>query len=352
MAKNLAKNKQTRQSFRNAVSPHRSQKSENLGGQKNRYLDDFLSYLEVERNRSANTIDNYKFYLTRFFDWAGREQKTRMTNPAGINLPMIQRYRIYLNRMVGADGEPLKKSTQNYHLIALRGLLKFLSKRDVKCLSPEKIELAKMPERSVSFLESDEVERLLAAPVSGTKGKPKIGDLRDKAILEVLFSAGLRVSELAKLKRSDINLKNKKNGVVEFSVRGKGKKIRVVFLSDEAAKWLKEYLDLRPDVSPWMFVRMDKAADTSSKKDEEPMTTRSMERLVAKYARLAGIAKQVTPHTLRHTFATDLLANDADIRSVQAMLGHSSITTTQVYTHITDKHLRETHAKFHNRKRK
>jgi site-specific recombinase XerD len=334
---------------------------------KNKYLDSFLSYLEVERNRSANTIDNYKFYLNRFFDWAHSSLKlptspSRLRGtgrraggaiaPQDINLPMVQRYRIYLNRLESADGEALKKSTQNYHLIALRGLLKFLAKQDVKCLSPEKIELAKAPERSVGFLESDEVERLLHAPLSGAKGKPKIGDLRDKAILEVLFSAGLRVSELAKLKRSDINLKNKKNGVIEFSVRGKGKKVRVVFLSDEAVKWLKDYLDKRNDVSPWMFVRMDKAAGASSKKDEEPMTTRSVERLVAKYAAVAGIAKHVTPHTLRHTFATDLLANDADIRSVQAMLGHSSITTTQVYTHVTDKHLRETHAKYHNKKSK
>ena len=207
-----------------------------------------------------------------------------------------------------------------------------------------------MPEREVSFLESDEVERLLQSPLSETNGKPRIGDLRDKAILEILFSAGLRVSELTKLKRGDINLKNKKGGTVEFTVRGKGKKLRVVFLSEEAARWLKDYLDRRIDVSPWMFVRMDKAANASAGKDEEPITPRSVERMIEKYAVLAGIAKKVTPHTLRHTFATDLLANDADIRSVQAMLGHSSITTTQVYTHITDKHLRETHAKFHNRK--
>lgn len=320
--------------------------------QKNKHLDDFLSYLEVERNRSANTIDNYRFYLTRFFDWASQSQKIRMLNPTNINLPMIQRYRIYLNRMVGADGEALKKSTQNYHLIALRSFLKFLAKHDIKSLASEKIELAKMPEREVSFLETDEVSRLLASPLQGTNGKPKIGDLRDKAILEVLFSAGLRVSELTKLRRDDINLKNKKNGTVEFTVRGKGKKLRVVFLSADAAKWLAEYLNRRIDVSPWMFVRLDKAAPASTSNDESPMTPRSVERLVEKYAVLAGIAKKVTPHTLRHTFATDLLSNDADIRSVQAMLGHSSITTTQVYTHVTDKHLRETHAKFHNKKNK
>lgn len=318
----------------------------------NKYLNDFLSYLEVERNRSANTIENYRFYLSRFFDWAGRAHKIRMLNPTGINLPMIQRYRIYLNRMTGANGEALKKSTQNYHLIALRSFLKFLAKRDIKSLAPEKIELAKMPEREVNFLESDEVSRLLASPLQGVNGKPRIGDLRDKAILEMLFSAGLRVSELVKLRRDDINLKNKKNSTVEFTVRGKGKKLRVVFLSEDATKWLAEYLDRRIDVSPWMFVRMDKAANASAAKDESPMTARSVERLVEKYAVLAGIAKKVTPHTLRHTFATDLLSNDADIRSVQAMLGHSSITTTQVYTHVTDKHLCETHAKFHNRKKK
>lgn len=316
----------------------------------NKLLDDFLSYLEVERNRSAATIENYRFYLNRFFDFAGQAQKIKMLNPININLPLIGRYRIYLNRMAGADGEPLKKSTQNYHLIALRSFLKFLARRDVKSLAPERIELMKMPERSVSFLESDEVARLLESPLSGLKGRPRIGDLRDRAILEVLFSAGLRVSELIKLRRDDINLKNKKNGTVEFTVRGKGKKLRVVFLSESAARHLAEYLNRRDDVSPWMFVRMDKAANASSAKDEAPMTPRSVERLVGKYARLAGIAKKVTPHTLRHTFATDLLSNDADIRSVQAMLGHSSITTTQVYTHITDKHLRETHAKFHNRK--
>lgn len=297
-------------------------------------------------------MENYRFYLTRFFDWLNQAEKVRNFSPQNIGLLAINRYRIYLNRLTSGSGETLKKSTQNYHLIALRSFLKFLAKRDVKSLAPEKIELAKMPEREVSFLESDEVERFLSAPISGVNGKPRIGDLRDKAILEILFSAGLRVSELAKLKRSGINFKNKKNGVIEFTVRGKGKKIRVVFLSDEAAKWLKDYLDKREDVSPWMFVRMDKAAGAFSKTDEEPITTRSIERLVAKYARIAGITKQVTPHTLRHTFATDLLNNDADIRSVQAMLGHSSITTTQVYTHITDKHLREAHAKFHNRKNK
>lgn len=314
-------------------------------------ISSFLSYLEVEKGRSAKTIENYRFYLTRFFDYVAQKQKSKTyIKPQNITLPLIREYRIYLNRLTTMDNEPLKKSTQNYHLIALRSFLKFLAKQDIKSLAPEKIELSKMPDRQVGFLDADEVKRLLDAPIKGIQN-PKLGDLRDKAILEILFSAGLRVSELCKLKREDIKLK-KKAGVVEFSIKGKGGKARVVFLSDRAAYWLNEYLNRRIDLSPWMFVRMDKAANRSANKDEFPMTPRSIQRLVEKYARLAGIAKQVSPHTLRHSFATDLLQNDADIRSVQAMLGHSSITTTQVYTHITDKHLRETHKKFHNRKNK
>ena len=319
---------------------------------KNKPLEDFLSYLEVEKNRSSNTIDNYRFYLTRFFDWVGQVQKKRgFIKPSGINLPLVRRYRIYLNRLTTMDGETLKKSTQNYHLIALRSFLKFLAKQDIKSLTAEKIELGKMPDRQIGFLDGEEVVRLLDAPVKGIGKKPLLGDLRDKAILEVLFSTGLRVSELCKLKRDSINLKKKKKGTVEFTIRGKGKKVRLVFLSERATFWLKEYLDRRIDVSPWMFVRMDKAANAYTDSGDMPMTPRSMQRLVIKYSRLAGIAKQITPHTLRHSFATDLLSNDADIRSVQTMLGHSSITTTQVYTHITDKHLRETYKKCHNRKR-
>ncbi|MBU1179454.1 tyrosine-type recombinase/integrase [Patescibacteria group bacterium] len=318
---------------------------------KNRPLEDFLSYLEVEKNRSANTIDNYRFYLMRFFDWCSQSQKKRgFIRPQNINLPLVRKYRVYLNRLSTIDGEPLKKSTQNYHLIALRSFLKFLAKHDMNSLAAEKIELGKMPDRQINFLDGEEVFRLLDAPAKDPGEKLRIGDLRDKAILEVLFSTGLRVSELSHLKREDINLRKKKRGTTEFTVRGKGKKVRLVFLSERAAYWLKEYLDRRIDTSPWMFVRMDKAANALN--DEAPMTPRSMQRLVEKYSHLAGITKRITPHTLRHTFATDLLANDADIRSVQSMLGHSSITTTQVYTHITDKHLREAHNKFHNRRKK
>jgi len=319
---------------------------------KNKHLEDFLSYLEVEKNRNANTIDNYRFYLTRFFDWVSQSQKIKaFISPQNINLPLIRSYRIYLNRLKTSYGGALKKNTQNYHLIAIRSFLKFLAKQDVKSLAPEKIELAKMPDREVSFLDGDDLSHFLDAPVKNIGENPKLGDLRDKAILEMLFSTGLRVSELSKLRRTDINLKRKKNGVIEFTVRGKGKKVRIVFLSERAAFWVSEYLKRRVDVSPWMFVRMDKAAASSINRDDEPMTPRSIQRLVEKYTILAGITKQVTPHTLRHTFATDLLSNDADIRSVQTMLGHSSITTTQVYTHITDSHLRETYKKHHNRKK-
>ena len=324
---------------------------------KNKPLEDFLSYLEVEKNRSPNTIENYRFYLTRFSDWASELQRKRgFIKPQNINLPLVRKYRIYLNRLTTIDGEPLKKSTQNYHLIALRSFLKFLAKQDVKSLVAEKIELGKMPDRQINFLDGEEVLRLLDAPLptspplqGGVRGGSgmRIGDLRDKAILEVLFSTGLRVSELSRLKRDDINLRRRKRGTVEFTVRGKGKKVRLVFLSERATFWLKEYLDRRVDASPWMFIRMDKAANALS--DEMPMTPRSIQRLVEKYSRLAGITKRITPHTLRHTFATDLLSNDADIRSVQTILGHSSITTTQIYTHVTDKHLRETYKKCHNK---
>lgn len=321
-----------------------------MSSSQDKTVNDFLTYLEVEKNRSANTIENYRFYLTRFFDWASQAERVRGIKPQNINLPLIHRYRIYLNRVATKDGDALKKSTQNYHLIALRSFLKFLAKQDVKSLAPEKIELAKVAERQINFLDGEEVLRLLDAPVKDLE-KPKLGDFRDKAILEVLFSTGLRVSELCKLRRDGISLRKKNSGPIEFTVRGKGKKVRLVFLSERAAFWLKEYLGRRVDVSPWMFMRMDKAAGASEKRDEEPMSSRSIERMVQKYSILAGIAKQITPHTLRHTFATDLLTNDADIRSVQTMLGHASITTTQVYTHISDKHLRETYRKCHNKKK-
>ena len=301
---------------------------------------DFLDYLEIEKGRATNTVANYKFYLKRFFIWAN------INDPAQISQDMVRNFRLWLNRQKDANGQPLKKNTQNYHLIALRAFLKYLAKRDIKTLAPEKIELAKMPDRQIEFLEGTELETFLTAPE--TIDQPEIIKLRDKAILETLFSTGLRVSELASLKKEDINL-NKD----EFTVRGKGSKLRVVFLSNQAKHWIKKYLEARKDMSQYLFTNHDKAnKKRSEKKDDKGLTPRSVQRIVQKYAKIAGITKKITPHVLRHSYATDLLSNGADIRSVQTMLGHSSITTTQIYTHITDKQLREVYKNFHGRKRK
>lgn len=299
----------------------------------NNLITQFLEYLEIEKNRSAQTVRNYDFYLKRFTQWAGD------ISPADITQEKIRQYRLWLNRFKDVKGRELKKNTQNYHLIALRAFLKYLAKRDIKTLSAEKIELGKMPERVVDFLEGSDLERLLEAPTKIEA--PEIIKKRDKAILEVLFSTGLRVSELTNLKKEQVNLKKD-----EFTVRGKGDKPRVVFLSNQAKFWLKQYLDARQDVSPFLFVSHDRAH-----KNEGALTPRSVERLVKKYSKAAGITKKVTPHTMRHSYATDLLMNGADIRSVQAMLGHSSITTTQIYTHITNQQLRDVHKSFHGRRR-
>lgn len=315
-------------------------------GKSDTLLNDFLVYLEVERNRSERTVKNYDFYLRRFFNWA------KGVGPQDITLDMVRKYRVWLNRYRSDSGRTMKKNTQNYHLIALRAFLKYLSKRDVKTLAPEKIELARMPERSVQFLEEHELERLLEAPLR-IDGKIERGDgkalplvqLRDKAILEMLFSTGLRVSELAALKKDKINIKRE-----EFTVRGKGDKPRVVFMSNQARYWLKKYLEKRRDMAPFLFVSHDRAG--KGRDDDRGLTPRSVQRIVKRYAKQAGITKKITPHTIRHTFATDLLRNGADIRSVQTMLGHSSITTTQIYTHITDEHLREIYDSYHGKRRK
>jgi site-specific recombinase XerD len=296
---------------------------------------EFLEYLEIERGRSSRTIRNYDFYLRRFAKWAGSPRPDKITRE------VIRRYRLWLNRNPTGRHEPtMKKSTQNYHLIALRTFLKYLARREIASLSPEQIELAKQPIRSVEFLEEDELERLLATPKKLAKG---LVALRDIAILETLFSTGLRVSELSGLKIEGVNLVRD-----EFTVRGKGDKPRVVFLSDRAKATLKDYLDKRRDPSPYLFVSHDRAK--AGRKESGPLTPRSIERTIAFYAKAAGITKRITPHTMRHTFATDLLRSGADIRSVQAMLGHASITTTQIYTHVTSKQLKDIHKKFHGRK--
>lgn len=298
-----------------------------------KYLKEFLEYLEIERGRSDKTVRNYNFYLKRFADWA------KNPNPALITSEMVRKYRLHLNRNVaGREEAQLKKNTQNYHLIALRSFLKYLAKRDVKSMAAEKIELAKQGSRHVSFLEADELKRFLLAP----EKDPTIVGSRDKAILELLFSTGLRVSEIANLRIDGINLK-----LDEFTVLGKGSKHRVVFMSENARKAIKAYLERRRDVSPYLFVRHDRARKFTP--GAHPLTPRSIQRIVDRYALEAGITKNVSPHTLRHTYATDLLRNGADIRSVQSLLGHESITTTQVYTHITDKELKRVYKEFHDK---
>ncbi len=326
------------------------------------YHTQFLEHLEIEKNRSDKTTRNYDFYLKRFIEWFGEDKK-----PSDVTYESIRQYRLWLNRLIDVHGEPLKKNTQNYHLIALRTFLKYLAKRDIETLPAEKIELMKMPDREVSFLDGSDLSRILEAPLKNinTKKLEREGSkisagptlliaYRDKAILELLFSTGLRVSELIKLKKDDVNLKRD-----EFTVVGKGRKARVVFLSEQAKYWLKKYLDLRHDIHPYLFISHDKRTkkmevikNTSKGIPDEPLTTRSVQRIVQKHAREAGITKSVTPHTLRHSYATDLLQNGADIRSVQSMLGHASITTTQIYTHITDRELLNIHKKFHGKKRK
>ena len=303
-------------------------------------LIDYLEYLEVELHRSQKTIENYNHYLDRFISFADAE--FNVTQPEQITLDVVRKYRIYLHRHQTADKETFRPSTQNYHVIALRNFLKYLAKMDIATLSAEKLEVGKNPEQPVEFLDPEEVERLLNA-ANGTHTSA----LRDRALLELLFSAGLRVSELVSLDREHINLERQ-----EFSIRGKGGKVRIVFISDTAKSALMFYLQKRHDIDPALFVRerigINKDADMNGLR----LTPRSIQRIVKKYATKAGIVKDVHPHTLRHSFATDLLQNGADIRSVQAMLGHANITTTQIYTHVTNENLKGIHKKFHGKKTK
>ncbi|MCH7759144.1 tyrosine-type recombinase/integrase [Patescibacteria group bacterium] len=305
-------------------------------------ITDFLEHLEIEKGCSQLTIRNYHFYLKRFLEF------TEINSPDKITYDQVRKFRLWLSRLQNPRGGGLSPATQNYHLIALRVFLKYLSKRDIKALSPEKIELAKVGERQIYFLEGDDLEKLLDAPLQVKQGD--IIKSRDKAILELFFSTGLRVSELTNLSREDINLK--KN---EFSVLGKGKRYRVVFLSQQAKYWLKKYLTMRSDMEPALFIRYDRAAKNSNQSTRGPMaglSPRSIQRLVKKYVKVAGLHKKITVHSLRHSYATDLLTGGADIRAVQELLGHKNITTTQIYTHITDQHLREIYQAFHGRQRK
>jgi len=292
----------------------------------------FLEYIEIEKGRSVKTVENYDRYLRRFLEYA------KVKSPSQITEQMVREFRITLNRSGGVSGT-MKKNTQNYHLIALRAFLKFLRKRDIESLNPERIELAKTSGRDLDLITADELNRIMKAPAGD-----ELAALRDRAILELLFSTGLRVSELCGLNQ-DLDLSRD-----EFSVRGKGEKVRVVFLSASAKKAVGEYLKKRGDMSEALFVSYGKGS--SKEKDLPRITPRSVERMVKQYAIKAGITRKVTPHVIRHSFATDLLENGADLRSVQALLGHANIATTQVYTHVTDKHLREVHKAFHGKRRK
>jgi len=314
----------------------------------------FLEYLEIERGSALRTIENYDYYLSKYLDFI--EKKKGIKSPEKIDQDSVREFRLWLNSQPTGRNkdmrETISKRTQNYYMTALRMFLKYLAKRDITSMASDKIELAKLNERHLDLITAEELERLLEAP-SGSDLK----DLRDKAILEVLYSTGLRVGELCSLSR------NLNSNSEELSVRGKGGKIRVVFISDRARASLKKYLAARKDMEEGLFVSIEpkelsktkhKNVEEKSKKKHKGkeygnLDRRSIERIVKFYATKAGIAKKVTPHVIRHCFATDLLSNGADIRSVQSLLGHSSIITTQIYTHVTDKHLHEIHKKFHNK---
>ena len=301
----------------------------------------FLEYIEIEKGRSVLTVENYDRYLTRFI------AHTKVHDPEDITYDMVREYRLWLNRQsaqVGkgaGGGDTLKKKTQNYYLIALRAFLKYMAREGVSVMSPEKIELAKAPDRQLDLITSADLGRLLTSPDTST-----LAGLRDTAILQLFFSTGLRVSELCGLSR-DLDLTRD-----EFAIRGKGEKIRVVFLSDDAKKAIKAYLAKRTDVDDALFVQIGRGGEVAQQKKAGSLrlTPRSVERTVKHYAIKSGISKKVTPHVLRHSFATDLLENGADLRSVQALLGHANIATTQIYTHVTDSRLKEVYKQFHNKK--
>ncbi|PIQ66963.1 MAG: hypothetical protein CO184_01465 [Candidatus Zambryskibacteria bacterium CG_4_9_14_3_um_filter_40_16] len=299
---------------------------------------DFLEHLEIEKGRSLKTIENYERYLNSFLNFLKKDAPEDITDLS------VREYRLWLNRQTmgnnRATGQTLSKKTQNYYLIAIRAFLKYLARQEIKTLPAERIELAKVTQRQLDLITRGELERLLNSP----NGK-ELKDLRDKAILELLFSTGLRVSELCSL-TSDIDLSND-----ELSIRGKGGKIRVVFLSEDAQNSVKEYLKNRKDMSEALFVKIGSENKKGDDNSLEPLRRRSVERIVKYHAIKSGISKKVTPHVLRHMFATDLLGNGADLRAVQMLLGHANIGTTQIYTHVTDKQLHDVHKKFHNKRK-
>ena len=298
------------------------------------YQNDFIEHMEVERGVSAHTARNYRLYIDRLVEFAGD------IKVSDINNELVRKYRLWLNRFVNFNGDDLSPLTQSYHLIALRNFLKYLQERDISSLEPTKVRLPKTARKQVSFLYTDEIKRILDEIDLSSNTS-----LRDKAIVELLFSSGLRVSELVNLNRDNVNTKRR-----EFMVRGKGSKDRPIFISEEAASSLDEYLGSRTDNLKPLFLNTSRNTgyEDNNSGDYRRISARSVQRIISKYSKLAGITKKVSPHTMRHSFATDLLINGADIRSVQSMLGHSSIATTQIYTHVTDAHLKEVYEKFHS----
>lgn len=303
---------------------------------RNQYVESFLEYLEIERNCSRLTIRNYRHYLYRFLLWT--EKNLNNFSFDQLSLDQVTKYRVFLARFLTPKGEPLSRATQAYHIISLRSFLKYLIKRDIKSLAPEKIELPKTESKSLKFLTGEQVERLL-----NIVGISSLSQLRDKAILETLFSTGLRVSELVRLNRAEIDFERG-----EFGVIGKGGRQRVVFLSKRAKEWLKRYFDKREDDWRPVFIHIGGKRDETGEGEKMRLNVRSVQRIVKKYCRQAKLPVKITPHGLRHSFATDLLTGGADIRAVQEMLGHKNIATTQIYTHITNQRLRELYQKYHS----
>lgn len=299
-------------------------------------VDQFLEYLEIERNCSKLTIRDYRHYLAVFVDWFLSVQREKSIGD--LDLSLVRKYRVYLANKTDKNGQTRKRVTQNYYVIALRSFLRYLLKNDIKTLEPSKIDLPKTESRSLKFLERDQIDRLATTPDTS-----KEEGIRDRAILELLFSTGLRVSELVKLNHNQINIDRR-----EFGVIGKGGRARVVFISERAADWMKRYLEKRQDVFKPMFIRYSGKVTEENSGEKMRLTARSIERIVKKYVRLARLPVDASVHTFRHSFATDLLTNGADLRSVQEMLGHKNIATTQIYTHITNKQLREVHKSFHS----
>ncbi|MEK7571322.1 MAG: tyrosine-type recombinase/integrase [Patescibacteria group bacterium] len=297
---------------------------------------DFLEYLEVEKNCSKLTLRDYKHYLDVFVEWHSSSLPGKSIE--NLTLVDVRKFRVYLADLTDKKGQTRKKVTQNYYVIALRSFLRFLLKNDYRTLEPSKIDLPKTESRSLKFLEREQVDRLVTMPDTS-----KEEGIRDRAILELLFSTGLRVSELVSLNHQQLNLERR-----EFGIIGKGRRSRIVFISDRAAEWIQRYLDARIDVFKPLFIRYSGQVMEEDEGEKMRLTVRSIERIVKKYTELARLPVDATVHTLRHSFATDLLTNGADLRSVQEMLGHKNIATTQIYTHITNKQLREVHKAFHS----